>query len=171
MPDGPALETVTHPVPLLAVKAAGTTAVSFVAEKYVVVRAVLAQFTTEAATKLSPFTVSTKSGPPGATEIGERVPINGTGLGGVARATDADMSRNIITNILRDILLALLSILIIRFLFLEFGDSHPHTPAECHGVLHRNLLGRGFRERNCSGISYGPAEKSRTLIARSGPWR
>jgi hypothetical protein len=32
MPDGPALETVIHPVPLLAVKAAGTTAVSCVAE-------------------------------------------------------------------------------------------------------------------------------------------
>jgi hypothetical protein len=32
IPVGPALETVTHPVPLFAVKAAGTTAVSFVAD-------------------------------------------------------------------------------------------------------------------------------------------
>jgi hypothetical protein len=53
------------------------------------------------------------------------------------------MPRNTITDIQRDILLALLSNLIIRFLFPEFGDHTPTLPPSVTAFFIANFSGRG----------------------------
>jgi len=62
--------TVTEAVPALAMRAAGTVAVSCVAETNAVVSAVPFQFTVEPETKLVPFAVSVNCGPPAVAQFG-----------------------------------------------------------------------------------------------------
>ena len=62
--------TVTEAVPAVAMRAAGTVAVSCVAETNVVVSGFPFQFTVEPETKLLPFTVSVNCGPPAAMQVG-----------------------------------------------------------------------------------------------------
>jgi hypothetical protein len=76
----PQLTTVTDAVPAVAIKAAGTVAVSCVEETNVVVSAVAFQFTIEVATKFVPFTVNVKPGPPGATQVGSMVVMDGVAV-------------------------------------------------------------------------------------------
>ena len=67
-------------VPAVAMRAAGTVAVSCVAETNVVVSAVPLHLTVEPATKLVPFTVSVNCGPPAVVQVGLSEPIVGTAL-------------------------------------------------------------------------------------------
>ena len=60
----PGFRTVTEALPATAISAAGIAAVSWVALTKVVVRFAPFQRTTEPLTKLLPFTVSVKAGPP-----------------------------------------------------------------------------------------------------------
>ena len=76
----PQLTTVTDAVPAVAINAAGTVAVSSVEETNVVVSAVPFQFTIEVETKFVPFTVTVKSGPPGATQVGLMVVMDGVAV-------------------------------------------------------------------------------------------
>ena len=62
--------TVTEAVPAVAMRAAGTVAVSRVAETNVVVSAVPFQFTVEPETKFVPFTVSVNCPPPAVAQLG-----------------------------------------------------------------------------------------------------
>jgi hypothetical protein len=62
--------TVTEAVPGVAMSVAGTVAVSCVAETNVVASGLPFQFTVEVETKLLPFTVSVKSGPPAPVQFG-----------------------------------------------------------------------------------------------------
>jgi hypothetical protein len=62
--------TVTEAVPALATRAAGTVAVSCVAETSVVVSGLPFQFTVEPETKLVPFTVNVNCGPPAVAQVG-----------------------------------------------------------------------------------------------------
>ena len=71
--------TAIEAVPALAIREAGTVAVSCVAEP-VVVSAVPFQFTVEPDTKLVPFTVSVNCGPPAAVQVGLSELIVGTAL-------------------------------------------------------------------------------------------
>jgi hypothetical protein len=71
----PGFETVIQPVPPLAIRVAVTVAVSCSAETYVVLSAVLSQFTVEGDTKFTPFTVRVKLEPPGAADTGEMLVI------------------------------------------------------------------------------------------------
>jgi hypothetical protein len=73
----PVLATVTLAVPALAMSAAGTEAVTCVAETKVVVRAVPFQFTVEPLTNPEPVTVRVKVGPPAVAEFGDRLVITG----------------------------------------------------------------------------------------------
>jgi hypothetical protein len=79
-PPGAGFTTVTDAVPALAIRAAGTVAVSCVALTYVVVSAVPFQFTVEPETKLVPFTVNVNCAPPAVAEVGLIEVIVGTGL-------------------------------------------------------------------------------------------
>jgi hypothetical protein len=72
--------TVTGAVPAVAIREAGTAAVSWVEETNVVVSAVPFHFTVEPETKLVPFTVNVKSGPPAAAQVGLSELIVGTAL-------------------------------------------------------------------------------------------
>src|SRR6476469_8370236 len=69
----PGFCTVTEALPAAAMSAAGIAAVSWVALTKVVVRFAPFQLTTEPFTKLLPFTVSVKAGPPAAALLGESV--------------------------------------------------------------------------------------------------
>ena len=69
----PGFCTVTEAVPAAAMSAAGIAAVSWVALTKVVVRFAPFQRTTEPLTKLLPFTVSVKAGPPATALLGESV--------------------------------------------------------------------------------------------------
>src|SRR6476620_3478731 len=69
----PGFCTVTEALPVAAMSAAGIAAVSWVALTKVVVRFAPFQLTTEPFTKLLPFTVSVKAGPPAAALLGESV--------------------------------------------------------------------------------------------------
>ena len=62
--------TVIDAVPAVAIRDAGTAAVSWVEETNVVVSAVPFQFTVEVETKFVPFTVNVNCGPPGVTQVG-----------------------------------------------------------------------------------------------------
>ena len=62
--------TVSDAVPAVAMRTAGTVAVSCVVETNVVANAVPFQFTVEPETKLVPFTVSVNCGPPAVAQVG-----------------------------------------------------------------------------------------------------
>jgi len=72
--------TVTEAVPTVAIRDAGTVAVSFVAETNVVVSAVPFHLTVEPDAKLVPFTVSVNCGPPAVVQVGLSELIVGTAL-------------------------------------------------------------------------------------------
>ena len=72
--------TVSDAVPAVAMRTAGTVAVSCVVETNVVANAVPFQFTVEPETKLVPFTVSVNCGPPAVVQVGLSEPIVGTAL-------------------------------------------------------------------------------------------
>jgi hypothetical protein len=69
-PQGLGFTTVTEAVPAVAIREAGTIAVSCVEETNVVASAVPFQFTVEVETKFVPFTVNVNCGPPGVTQAG-----------------------------------------------------------------------------------------------------
>ena len=71
---------VTEAVPTVAIRDAGTVAVSFVAETNVVVSAVPFHLTVEPDAKLVPFTVSVNCGPPAVVQVGLSELIVGTAL-------------------------------------------------------------------------------------------
>jgi hypothetical protein len=75
----PELATVTPALPALAIKLAGTAAVSCVPLTTVVVSAVPFHCTVEELKKSVPLTVSVKAGPPAVAEAGLRLVIVGTG--------------------------------------------------------------------------------------------
>jgi hypothetical protein len=62
--------TVIEAVPAVAMRAAGTVAVSCVAETNVVANGVPFQFTVEPETKLVPLTVNVNCGPPAVVQVG-----------------------------------------------------------------------------------------------------
>ena len=62
--------TVIEGVPVVAIREAGTVAVSCVGETNVVTSAVAFQFTVEVETKFVPFTVKVNCGPPAAAQVG-----------------------------------------------------------------------------------------------------
>ena len=66
----PQLTTVIEAVPAVAMRAAGTVAVSCVAETNVVVSAVPFQFTAEIAAKFVPLTVNVNPRPPAVAQVG-----------------------------------------------------------------------------------------------------
>jgi hypothetical protein len=66
----PQLTTVIEAVPAVAMRAAGTVAVSCVAETNVVVSAVPFQFTVEIVAKFVPLTVKVNPGPPAVAQVG-----------------------------------------------------------------------------------------------------
>ncbi len=72
--------TVIEAVPAVAIREAGTVAVSCVEETYVVASAVPFQFTVEVETKFVPFTVNVNCGPPGVTQVGLSELIVGAAL-------------------------------------------------------------------------------------------
>jgi hypothetical protein len=72
--------TVIEAVPAVAMRAAGTVAVSCVAETNAVVSAVPFHFTVEPETKFAPFTVSVNCGPPAAVQFGLSELTVGTAL-------------------------------------------------------------------------------------------
>src|SRR5436190_10940600 len=72
--------TVIEAVPAVAMKAAGTVAVSCVAETNAVASALPFQFTVEPETKFVPFTVNVNCGPPAAAQVGLSELIVGTAL-------------------------------------------------------------------------------------------
>jgi hypothetical protein len=69
-PEHVEFTTVMEAVPALAMRMAGTTAVSCVAETNVVASADPFQFTVDVETKFVPFTVSVNCEPPGVTQVG-----------------------------------------------------------------------------------------------------
>jgi hypothetical protein len=71
---------VTEAVPAVAIREAGTAAVSWVEETNVVVSAVAFQFTVEVETKFVPFTVNVNCAPPAAAQVGLMEPIVGLAL-------------------------------------------------------------------------------------------
>jgi hypothetical protein len=79
-PPGVGLKTVTVAVPADAMFAAGTIAVTLVAETYVVVRLVPFHLTTDDEMKLLPFTVKVNEALPAAAEVGLKEVAAGTGL-------------------------------------------------------------------------------------------
>ena len=72
--------TVIGAVPAVAIREAGTVAVSCVDETNVVASAVAFQFTVEVETKFVPFTVNVNPGPPAAAQVGLMEPIVGLAL-------------------------------------------------------------------------------------------
>jgi hypothetical protein len=72
--------TVIEGVPVVAIREAGTVAVSCVDETNVVASAVAFQFTVEVETKFVPFTVNVNPGPPAAAQVGLSEPIVGLAL-------------------------------------------------------------------------------------------
>ena len=88
----PGFRTVTEAVPAAAISVAGIAAVSWVALTKVVVRFAPFQRTTEPLTKLLPFTVSVKAGPPAAALLGERE-VNVGAAGPLADLDDASDRR------------------------------------------------------------------------------
>jgi len=81
-PPGAGLVIVTATLPAEVMAAAGMTAVNWLELTNVVVRAVPAKLTTEAATKFFPLTVSVKGAPPATAVFGEIVAMVGVRGGG-----------------------------------------------------------------------------------------
>jgi hypothetical protein len=79
-PPGPGLNTVTDAVPAVATKDDGTAAVNCELLTKVVVSALPLKLTVLLGPNPVPFTVSVNPAPPGATLIGERLSVKGTGL-------------------------------------------------------------------------------------------
>ena len=79
-PPGVGLNTVTVAVPADAMFAAGTVALTCVAETYTVVRLVPFHLTTDDEIKLLPFTVKVNEVPPAVAEVGLKKVAAGTGL-------------------------------------------------------------------------------------------
>jgi len=69
-PQGLGVTTVIEAVPAVAIREAGTVAVSRVADTNVVVRTVPFQFTVDVETKFVPFTVNVNPGSPGTAQVG-----------------------------------------------------------------------------------------------------
>jgi hypothetical protein len=69
-PHGLGFTTVTEAVPAVAIREAGTVAVSCVEETNVVASAVAFHFTVEVETKFVPFTVKVNCGPPAVAQVG-----------------------------------------------------------------------------------------------------
>jgi hypothetical protein len=69
-PQGLGFTTVTEAVPAVAIRGAGTVAVSCVAETKAVASGLPFQFTVEPEMKFVPFTVSVNCGPPAAVHVG-----------------------------------------------------------------------------------------------------
>jgi hypothetical protein len=80
VPQGLGFTTVTEAVPAVAMREAGTVAVSCVEETYVVVSAVAFHFTAEVETKFVPVTVNVNCEPPAAAQVGLSELIVGTAL-------------------------------------------------------------------------------------------
>ena len=74
------LTTVTEAVPAVAIREAGTVAVSCVEETNVVASAVAFHFTVEVETKFVPFTVKVNCGPPAVAQVGLSELTVGTAL-------------------------------------------------------------------------------------------
>src|SRR5436190_2004080 len=79
-PEHVGFTTVIEAVPVLAMRMAGTVAVSCVAETNVVVSVVPFHFTIEVETKFVPFTVNVNCVPPAVAQLGLSEPIVGTAL-------------------------------------------------------------------------------------------
>jgi hypothetical protein len=79
-PQGLGFTTVTEAEPAVAIREAGTVAVSCVEETNVVVSAVAFHFTAEPETKLMPFTVKVSCGPPAVAQVGLSELTVGTAL-------------------------------------------------------------------------------------------
>jgi hypothetical protein len=79
-PEHVGFTTVIEAVPGLAIRAAGTVAVSCVEETKDVVSGEPFQFTVEVETKFVPFTVNVNCGPPGVTQVGSIEVIAGLAL-------------------------------------------------------------------------------------------
>src|SRR5436190_288154 len=80
VPEHVGFTTVIAAVPALAMRMAGTVAVSCVKETYVVANAVPFQLTVDVETKFVPVTVNVNCGPPGATQVGSMELIVGLAL-------------------------------------------------------------------------------------------
>ena len=93
-PPGEGVLTVTWTVPAVVTFAAGTIAVSCVAETKVVVSPEPFQLTTELETKLVPFTVKVNCGDPARHELGLIEVIVGTGFAANALLAAAHTTRN-----------------------------------------------------------------------------
>lgn len=79
-PEHVGFTTVTEAVPAVAISAAGTVAVTCVAEPNVVTSALPFQFTVEPETKLVPLTVNVNGPPPAVAQVGFRALIVGLAL-------------------------------------------------------------------------------------------
>jgi len=79
-PEHVEFTTVIEAVPALAMRMAGTVAVSCVEETYVVASAVPFQLTVDVETKFVPFTVNVNCGPPGVTQAGSMELIVGAAV-------------------------------------------------------------------------------------------
>jgi hypothetical protein len=79
-PQGLGFTTVIEAVPAVAIREAGTVAVSWVDETNVVASAVAFHFTVEVETKFVPFTVNVNPGPPPAAQVGLSELIVGTAV-------------------------------------------------------------------------------------------
>jgi hypothetical protein len=79
-PQGLGFTTVIEAAPAVAIREAGTVAVSCVEETNIVVSAVPFQFTVEPETKLVPFTVNVNCGPPAVAQVGLSELTVGTAL-------------------------------------------------------------------------------------------
>jgi hypothetical protein len=77
----PDVVTATLTAPAVAIRLAGTDAVSWLGLTYVAVSAVPSQFTVAPETKFVPFTVRVKAAPPAVAEEGERLLMVGTWSG------------------------------------------------------------------------------------------
>ena len=88
--------TVIDAVPAVAIRDAGTAAVSWVEETNVVVSAVPFQFTVEAETNFVPFTVKVNCGPPAVAQVGLIEVTVGTGLLIVITSVDVPVPRELV---------------------------------------------------------------------------
>jgi len=95
-PPGEGLTTVIDAAPAVAIRAAGTVAVSCVEETNVVARGVPFQFTVAAETNFVPFTVKVNCGPPAVAQVGLIEVTVGTGLLIVITSVDVPVPRELV---------------------------------------------------------------------------